>query len=189
MFTFTKKRAAITALGGVMLLATVGGASALASQSAAATPAGTTAVLIAVPHCLTHDLVAGLHGSQIGSGNRGYILTLTNAGSQSCSLLGYPGLGLQNANHQVLASHTFWGSTYFARDPGRSLIVLSPGETASTDFAYGSDGVPAHSVTATYLEVTPPNAFRYITLRLPGAPVLIYHGNLYVTASARHTSY
>jgi hypothetical protein len=89
-----------------------------------------------VPRCYTQNLAAGLHGFQAGLGNRGFILTLTNTVSTSCSLSGYPGLGLQNARHQTLPSHTFRGSTYFDPDPGRSLIVLSPGETVSADLSY-----------------------------------------------------
>jgi len=186
----TKMRSMLAVLAGVTLLGTSGGVSAFAGQSATATPARITAATSMVPRCYTRDLVAGLHGSQIGLGNHGFVLTLTNTGSQSCSLYGYPGLGLENASHKLLTSHAFWGSTYFDRDPGRTLIVLSPGETASADlaFSYGS-GLPADSVTATYLEVTPPNAYRHITLRIPGAPVLIYYGNLQVTAVARHTPY
>jgi hypothetical protein len=143
----------------------------------------------AVPRCYTRSLTAWLHGSQVGLGNRGFILTLANAGSTSCSLYGYPGLGLENARHQTLRSHTSWGGTYF--DPGvaPTLIVLSPGETASADVAFAADGESADSVTATYLQVTPPNAYLHLTVRIPGAPVAIYGGNLFVTALARRTPY
>jgi hypothetical protein len=184
----TTMRMTLIAFTGAVLLATAGGAAA-ASQGTAAAPARTTAVLSTVPRCYTQNLAAGLHGFQAGLGNRGFILTLTNTGSTSCSLSGYPGLGLQSARHSALPSHTFRGSTYFDPDPGRSLIVLSPGETVSADVAYAADGMAADSVSATYLEVTPPNAYLHLTVRIPGAPTAIYHGNLYVTAVARHTPY
>jgi hypothetical protein len=180
-----KTRALLIALTGAALIATAGGVAA-ASQGGPRASAGTAAAA-AVPRCATQNLSAGLHGGQAGLGNHGFILTLTNTGNQSCSLDGYPGLGLENSRHKALTSHTFWGSTYFDHDPGRALIVLSPGETASADFAYGSDGIASHSVTATYLEITPPDDRTHLTVRLPGAPVLIYHGNLDVTAMARHT--
>ena len=78
---------------------------------------------------------------------------------------------------------------YFDPDPGRSSIVLSPGETASADVAYFSGtGGPTDSV-ATYLEITPPSASLHLTVRIPGAPVHIDRGRLYVTAMARHTPY
>lgn len=131
--------------------------------------------------------MAGLHGFQTGLANRGFILTLTNAGSMSCSLRGYPGLGLENARHQALPSHTFRDSTYFDPDPGRSPIVLAPGETVSADLAYAADGTAAESVTATYLEVTAPGAYLHRTGRIPVALAVIYHGNLHVTVLMRHT--
>ncbi len=168
------------------LLAAGGGAPAMASEDAGARAA---AAVAAVTRCLRHELLAGLHGSQTGLGNRGMILTLTNIGGRSCSLDGYPGLGLENAAHKVLRSHTWWGSTYFSPDPGPHFLVLSPGETVSAGLAYGAgDGQP-HPVRATYLEVTPPNAYLHLTIRLPGGPVSAYRGRLFVTAVARHTRY
>ncbi len=89
----------------------------------------------------------------------------------------------------MLPSHTHWGSTYFDQDPGRHMIVLSPGETASADFAYGSGSGGSSDSVATYLEVTPPNAFQHLTVRIPGAPVRVFLGPLFVTAMARHTPY
>ena len=100
----------------------------VASLAATASPAAPA------PRCLEHNLATGLFGYESGrydnQGQGGFILTLTNTGSGACSLKGYPGLGLQNARHHTVRSRTHWGSTYFAADPGRHLIVLSPGETA-----------------------------------------------------------
>ena len=181
-----KTRIAVAAVGCAAALA-AGATAALASQDGSAATAG--AAGSAVPRCVTEQLLAGLHGSQAGLGNRGLILTLTNTGNRSCALYGYPGLGLENASHRVLPSRTHWGGTYFDTDPGRSPIVLSPGETASADVGYfPGTGGPADSV-ATYLEVTPPNAYLHLTVRIPGAPVRIDRGRLSVTAMARHTPY
>ena len=171
-------------------LAVAGGTAAVASQAAATRPAITPkAPAVSVSRCNTRNLSAGLHGFQALVGNRGFILTLTNTGGGACSLDGYPGLGLQDASHHVRPSHTHWGGTYFDQDPGRHLIVLSPGETASADFAYFSGTGGSTDSVATYLEVTPPNDFTYLVVRIPGAPVRIDRGNLYVTAMARHTPY
>ncbi len=181
-----KTRIAVTAIGCVAALA-AGATAALASQGGSRATAGASGS--AVPRCVTEQLSAGLHGYQADLGNRGFILTLTNTGNGSCTVDGYPDLGLENASHRVLPSRTDWGGTYFDPDPGRSTIVLSPGETASADLAYFSGtGLPTDSV-ATYLEVTPPNATLHLTVRIPGAPVRIDRGRLYVTAVARHTPY
>jgi hypothetical protein len=183
-----KANIAAAAFAGAVALAAAAGVAAAATQAASAGTAEADSAA-AVPRCVTQHLSAGLHGSQVGLGNRGLILTLTDTGNSACSLYGYPGLGLQNAAHHVVTSQTHWGSTYFDRDPGRHLIVLSPGETASADFAFGAGTGGSADSVATYLEVTPPNAFKYLTVRLPGAPVRIYGGQLFVTAMARHTPY
>jgi Protein of unknown function (DUF4232) len=183
-----KANIAAAAVAGAVALAAAAGMVAEAAQAASA---GTAKVdpAAGVPRCVAQHLSAGLHGSQVGLGNRGFILTLTNTGNSACALYGYPGLGLQDAAHHVVPSHTHWGGTYFDQDPGRHLIVLSPGETASADFAFGAGTGGSTDSVATYLEVTPPNAFKYLTVRFPGAPVRIYRGRLFVTAMARHTPY
>lgn len=176
-------RAAVAAVAFATALATGAATAALASQHADEHPARATAP--AASGCPISDLSVGLHGFQALVGNRGFILTLTNTGNTVCTLDGYPGLGIEDASHRVLPSHTHWGSTFFDPDPGRSPIVLSPGETASADFAYSTGaGNPA-----TYLEVTPPNYFKHLTVPIPGGPVQISGGQLNVTAMARHTPY
>ena len=186
-----RKTRRTAALACAAALTTAAGTAALASQAASAgtARAAAPATSSAVPRCPKQHLSAGLHGSQAGLGNRGLILTLTNTGNSSCSLDGYPGLGLQNGTRHVLPSHTHWGSTYFHQDAGRHVIVLSPGETASADVAYVSGTGGSSDSVATYLEVTPPNASRHLTVRIPGAPVRIDRGRLFVTAMARHTPY
>jgi hypothetical protein len=175
-------------LVGAAAFALIGGAAALASQTARAGTAGSAAG-IRTPRCTAREMSAGLHGSQVGLSNRGFILTLTNTSNKSCSVNGYAGLKLRNATHHKVHSSTHRSGTYFATDPGPHLIVLSPGETASADFAFGSGTGGSTDSVATYLLVTPPGASRYVTARLPGAPVRINRGNLFVTAMARHTPY
>jgi hypothetical protein len=143
-----------------------------------------------VPRCAAQDLSASLHGLQIRSGYHvGFILTLTNNGQRSCSLYGYPGLGLQDWNHHTVPSHTFWSSTWFDRDPGRQLIVLSPGETASASLAWTSGALRGGAVDAAYLVVTPPNDYGHLMVGpfSHATEIPIYHGDLHVTAMARHT--
>ena len=192
--SFTRK-IVLTVATAVMLGGAGGGAALAASGSNTAASATTTASTVSttsanqVPRCYTQNLSADLRGAEFGPGNKvGFILTLTNEGQRSCSLDGYPGLGLEDFGHHPLPSHTFWGPTFFDRDPGRQLIVLSPGETASASLAFVS-GATKHAVDASYLVVTPPNAYDHLVIgpfsRSMAIP--IYRGNLYVTAMARHT--
>jgi hypothetical protein len=142
-----------------------------------------------VPRCDQRQLTAGTSAYQTqnraGTGQRGITITLTNTGSTSCSLHGYPGLGLEGTARQVLPSHTHWGPTYFARDPGPRLIVLSPGQAASANVSLSPAG--QHPLTAIYLQVTPPNDYRHATI------MLFYStgntsGDLHVTAMAPDTT-
>jgi Protein of unknown function (DUF4232) len=185
-----KPRIVLAALASVATLAAVGGITAATASGAATTAAGAAAqTTYTPPRCYIGDLSAGFHGYQIQMGSRGYILTLTNISNHSCTLYGYPGLQLLNARMQPLPTATLWGSSAFDRDPGRSLIVLSPGETASADISYGVYGTPANSVLAYYLEVTPPNCYDHFILKIPYAPALVYLHQVRVTAMARHTPY
>jgi hypothetical protein len=150
----------------------------------------TAATAAYVPHrCYVSELAAGLHGSQAGLGNRGFIVTLTDVSGISCRLDGYPGLGLRDAAGRPLRTTTRPGPTYFDPDPGRRPIVLSPGETVSADVAFGVAGSRANSVLASYLEITPPGGHRPFALRIPYGPALVYRGRVDATALARHTPY
>jgi len=185
-----KVRIALAAFASVATLAAVGGITAATASGAATTAANTAApTTYTPPRCYIGDLSAGFHGYQIEMGTRGYILTLTNIGNHSCTLYGYPGLQLLNARMQPLPTRTLWGSSYFDRDPGKSLIVLSPGETASADISYGVYGIRSNSVLAYYMEVTPPNCYDHFILKIPYGPALVYLHQVQVTAMARHTPY
>jgi hypothetical protein len=142
-----------------------------------------------VPRCEENQLATGVSRYQVEGGTKagqqGMIITLTNTGSASCSMHGYPGLGLEDGAHHVLASHTNWGATYFAHDPGPSLIVLAPGQAASASVAL-SPGT-RHTPWATYLEVTPPNDYRHLLITLSYGTGST-SGDLHVTAMARHTT-
>ena len=122
-------------------------------------------------------------------GTRGFLLTLTNVSNSSCSLYGYPGLQLLDGQKRPLPTTTLWGMSYFDRNQGKSLIVLSPGETASADISCGVCGTAANSVLAYYLEVTPPNCYGHFILKIPNGPALVYLHQVQVTPMARHTPY
>ena len=181
------KYARVAALASAATLALIGGTAVVASQAASADTPGSAGVR--TPRCNAREMSAGLHGSQALVANRGFILTLTNTSNKSCSVDGYAGLKLKNAAHHRVHSSTHRGDTYFATDPGPHLIVLSPGETASADFAFGAGTGGSTDSVATYLLVAPPGTSRYLTVRIPGAPLRIDLGKLFVTAMARHTPY
>jgi len=187
-----KLRIAVAAFASMAVLAGVGiGAAAAGSASGAtATPTRAAAqTTYTPPRAHIWDLSAGFHGYQMEMGTRGFIVTLTNVSNHSVSLYGYPGLQLLNAKKQPLPTRALWGKSYFDRNQAKSLVVLSPGETASADISFGVYGTPSNSVLASYLEVTPPNCYSHFTLKIPHGPALVYLHQVSVTPMAYHTPY
>ncbi len=137
---------------------------ATAGPSDTAPPSGPSSspTAAAVPRCQNLDVslsgAAEVRKDQQGHYQYPLRLTVTNLGKASCSVYGYPGLGLLDASHRALPPlDTHWGSTIFARDPGPSLIVLAPQRSAEANLAIGWRPTP----WATYLEITPPNEYHH----------------------------
>jgi hypothetical protein len=168
-----RRRAAVT-LAAAALVGAAGAGVAMAAPAQAAA---------AVPTCTAAHLTASLHTPLAGGMNhQGVEVQLKNTGTVTCALLGYPGLGLENAQHKVLTSHVTWGSTWYAKDPGKKVIDLAPGQSAQALIAWthantGTSG----AVHAAYLEVTPPAATTHKTLAFPE---WVDNGDLAVTAVA-----
>jgi hypothetical protein len=135
------------------------------------------------PTCGTGALTASVRTApgQVGAGNVGAVLALTNTSHQTCTVQGHPGLGLQNAHHQNQHINVAWGSTYFAKDPGAHPVTLRPGQSAYAAMAWNQpNGV--RSITPAYLLVTPPDQTRHLTI--PFTPGPINAGTLQVTSLA-----
>lgn len=172
MKTRLKQAAGLTAAAAALLVAGTAGTAAAAAPAAAP------------QRCHTTALAASLHSDdQDGVGNFGQDLALTNTSHQTCTVYGYPGLGLQNARHGGLSIQVVWGSTYFAGDPHPHTITLKPGQSAYADVAWHAPyGVK--SVTPSFLEVTPPNETTHLTIRF--APGAIDDDTIHVTALSAH---
>jgi hypothetical protein len=122
---------------------------------------GSQAVSSTAPRC---------HTSQLGftyatDGAAGTILingTLANRSQTTCTLYGYPGLGLLDRHGAALP-------TTVLRSPGpviphvpEHVVMLAPGGKADF-YASFSDVDPQPCPLAAKIEVTPPNAFRHLT--------------------------
>jgi hypothetical protein len=185
-----KTRIAVAAFASLAMLAGAGAVAASSASGAATTATRTVAqTTYTPPRAHIWDLSAAFHGYQREMGHRGFILTLTNISNHSVSLYGYPGLQLLNGRTLPLPTTTQWGMSYFARNQVKSLIVLSPGETASADISFSVYGTRSNSVLAYFLKVTPPNCYGNFTLRIPYAPALVYLHQVQVTPMAYHTPY
>ncbi|MCA1218659.1 DUF4232 domain-containing protein [Streptomyces sp. 8L] len=154
-----KGRTVTVALAGVALAGTA------AVGVAQAAPA--TAHTAKVATCSASGLQVSLHSPLAGGMNhQGAVVQFKNTGSATCALLGYPGLGLENAQHKVLSSKVTWGSTWYAKNPGKKVVDLKPGQTAEAVIAWthantGTSGAQH----AAYLEVTPPASTAHKTLK------------------------
>ncbi|MFG2638977.1 DUF4232 domain-containing protein [Streptomyces sp. NPDC048362] len=154
-------------------------AAVLMGTAMAGTASAGTVHAAAVPACRTADLRASLHGSQAGAGNFGRTLVLANSSHRTCTVTGYPGLGLENAKHKTQRIKVVWGATYFEHDFGRHTVTLKPGQVATAGLAWNAPQGHA-SLTPAYLQVTPPSQRTYLTI--PFAPGAIDAGTLRVTA-------
>ncbi|MER5523715.1 DUF4232 domain-containing protein [Streptomyces sp. NPDC002677] len=162
--------AAVAGLG----LAWAGTAEAASPSAAKSTPTCSAAALKAT------------FGQQLAGGmnHQGVVIRLRNLSGKTCALRGYPGLGLENSAHKAITTHTHWGNTWYAKDPGKKTLVLKDGQSAEAVVAWthantGTSG----AVHASYLEITPPAATQHKTLAFPQ---WVDHGDLSVTALARH---
>ena len=152
---------------------------------AEATPSANAGAALST--CTASSVTASLHNSLAGGMNhQGVELQFKNTGTRTCTLLGYPGLGLENAQHEVLGSQVTWGDTWYAKDPGKKAISLTPGQSAQAVIAWthantGTSG----AANAAYLEVTPPGAKTHKTLAFPN---WVDNGDLTVTSVAHSIS-
>jgi hypothetical protein len=114
-----------------------------------------------VPQCHTAGLVVSVSvvsGSQ-GMGHESLNVTLTNVSGHSCTVYGFPGFQLENANHTDQPTAVTWVSGV-----PKTLVTLADGKSAATTVRIDDD-VPAPSEpqtgacepTSVYLQVTPPN--------------------------------
>jgi len=162
------------------LLILLAGTAAVAAVIAAARPAGAA---VAYPYCRTGNVSLTLRHPVSSGGNTGVTVTLRNTSGTSCSVRGYPALGLELHGLPV-KSRTGDGSTYFASDPGPSVVTLEPGGRAVAHVSFGTVSGPG-SVRASVLDVAWRGAHWHEHAGLPGAPAYITSGVLETTAWER----
>ncbi|WP_171165418.1 DUF4232 domain-containing protein [Streptomyces sp. I05A-00742] len=170
----------LTATRFVSAAAATGIALAIAASGTAQADRDGAETALGTPTCGTSDLRISF-AERLGGGmnHAGGTLELKNTSGGTCALRGYPGLGLEDARHTPLPTHTVRGSTYYADDPGNQLIYLKPGQAAQANVAWTHSGSEARQ--SSYLQVTPPAARTHRTIALDDA---VDFGELHVTAVA-----
>ena len=142
----------------------------------ASVPAGTM-------RCLSNQVAAAVVGGQAGVGNVAAAISFTNRSSSTCSLSGYPGVGLVSSNDAILPVATDRGQDYLFADPGPTDQVLAPG--ASSYFDVGYTDMPMGQPSSSLLEVNVPNGTNPMFVPMPGI-VRAYTGPNHINVNAVH---
>jgi len=133
------------------------------------------------PTCRPDQLTLAIKFLGAATGNVGEMAHFTNHSTVACSLYGFPGAQLLNAQRDPMITHTHWQtSAYLYTTQPVSHVQMAPG--AAAYFVVEWEDVPSGSATscplASYLEVTPPNDYSAITI---ANTVGACGGNLYIS--------
>jgi hypothetical protein len=179
-----RKLAALGLIALPLLLASCGGGASVATTTAPTTAPSTTTTTSATTAAsgCTLPQLAVTSTSNAGLGHIGAILIFTNTSQATCSLVGYPGVAMLNAQGAQVLQAIRTPNAYLGGIPTGTrppTVILKPGGAASATLE-GTD-VPAGTATTcpTYpkILVTPPNATQSTTLAvsMPGcSPVQIH---------------
>lgn len=150
--------AAVAAALAVVTLAGCGSSSSSSSSTTASTVtstttgASTTAVTVLSNHCRSENLTASLGPADSGAGQRYNALVLTNTGSSSCELRGFPGVSLLDASGAQI------GNPATREGAEGATVTLPPGGTASAALHTSAAGMGATCTpTANRIRVFPPD--------------------------------
>jgi len=139
--------------------ATTGPPTTASTTSTAAAAGTTTSAPPTSRTCPASALTGAVHGSSGGAGTIETTIVLHNASGAACTLSGYPGLTLLDANGNALTTTTVRGGDLaFERVPP-TTVTLAPGQDAM--FNVGTTDVPTGTEAceeAARLQIYPPNA-------------------------------
>lgn len=100
------------------------------------------------------------------------VVTMTNKGSTTCSVTGFPKVMLKDADNT---------SNPVRRDHNMPRIAnLKPGQSAVFNLSYKVDTSGGSQTHPTDIEVTPPHAARHVSLKWPSGPVEGSYGDVLV---------
>jgi hypothetical protein len=108
-------------------------------------------------------------GTDGAAGSIALHFTLTNRSTGTCSLYGYPGLGMLDAAGHALTTTVLRSPSVVVPQIAERLVVLHPGDQARFDAGY-SDVDPQPCLKAANMEVTPPNAYNHLVIAAAIAP-------------------
>ncbi len=133
---------------------------------------GTTTTVAGTSGCATANLTAAIYGGSGAAGTIETTVALKNNLATSCTLSGYPGLGMTGANGASLTTTVVRKGSYSFTAMAPTTVTLSGGQQAFFNMGYSD--VPTGSATscpmAANLVITPPNSYTSMTIPAQLAP-------------------
>jgi hypothetical protein len=118
------------------------------------------------PRCRVGQLTVSLRPGSPGAGQRYAVVTLRNHSHRTCRIFGYAGLQLLGGRLQALPTRVTRDRSRAPRTqtvaPGRRTPALLHWTVIATD---GEPQSGRCEPTPRWVEVTPPDAFRHLTIR------------------------
>ncbi len=118
-------------------------------------------------NCQPDQLTLAIHSSNGAAGHIGQMAQFTNTSNATCTLFGFPGALMLDAQHNPMTTHALWQTNaYMFTNQVKQNVSLAPGASGYfavtwSDVTIGSQtGCP----TSAYLSVTPPNDFSVLTV-------------------------
>lgn len=147
---------------------TLGGAIALGAAATLLITAGPATAKVAPARCTNAALAASQGVGQAGAGSVSAVFVLTNKGSRTCVLGGYPGMAFIGQGGTVLRSTVKRGGTTLFTNPGPKVITLKKGAAASYSLGF-TEPQSAKCARTTRVRITPPGSTTQLSLATAGA--------------------
>jgi hypothetical protein len=102
---------------------------------------------------------------QGAAGSIGGLFILENTSAKTCTLEGYPGMQMLDAQGKAMTTHVIRGSSVVVPSIPVTLVKLPPGARASFRWGYSNVASKMGACpTSTSVEVTPPNDYDHATV-------------------------
>jgi hypothetical protein len=152
---------------GAAAATTPAGAAPTTSAAAATTapPTHAAAASPATSRCHTSQLSASFGGQSGAAGTILGFIQLKNTGGVTCTLYGYIGMGLLDANKHPLPSNIVRGGGMGSeKQLPKTLVTLAPGQVAHVEYSFSDvpSGTATSCPTSTYVQITPPDETDYL---------------------------
>ena len=131
------------------------------------TQANTTTQAAGPAMCAPGSIAVAQGQGQAGAGAEEAVFVLTNTGSATCTLGGYPGMAFLAANGTQLSGTVKRGGTTLFTDPGPRKLTISPNGSVSYSLGFSEAQNDGCENTGS-VKVTPPNWTQSIKVTTTG---------------------